>query len=171
MQVQHQRNISMGLKEMSRAIYKSEGILGLYRGFQATIQREIPFACIQYPLFEYLKIAWMRFGSSTADEQDRRLEPWKGALCGSIAGGITGFLTTPLDVIKTRIMLAESMHKTKPYNLPWHGLRQLYLEGGLKKMFAGAGPRTLWISVGGFLFFGAYEKTSSILDTVTRSPT
>lgn len=160
----------MGLREMSRSIYKSEGVLGLYRGFQATIQREIPFACIQYPLFEYLKIAWKRLEAEKGHEQ-QRLEPWKGALCGSIAGGFTGFLTTPLDVIKTRIMLAESLHKTRPYRTPWHGLQQLFLEGGVKTMFSGAGPRTLWISVGGFLFFGAYEKSSSVLEKITRSPT
>ncbi len=36
-----------------------------------------------------------------------RLEAWQGAVCGAVAGGIAAGCTTPLDVAKTRIMLAN----------------------------------------------------------------
>lgn len=33
--------------------------------------------------------------------------PWQGAVCGAVAGGVAAAITTPLDVVKTRIMLAQ----------------------------------------------------------------
>jgi solute carrier family 25 (mitochondrial S-adenosylmethionine transporter), member 26 len=33
------------------------------------------------------------------------LRPYEASLCGSAAGGVAAVLTTPLDVLKTRVML------------------------------------------------------------------
>ena len=76
---------------------------GLYRGFGITIMREIPFTMIQFPLFEALK-RWQanRLGKDKAN-------PLEAAVCGSIAGGVGAAFTTPLDVLKTRIMLARNV--------------------------------------------------------------
>jgi solute carrier family 25 S-adenosylmethionine transporter 26 len=139
-----------GLASAVKYIYQNEGLLGFYRGFQATLQREIPFACLQFPLYEYLKHRW---------DVDKA---WQAALCGSVAGGVTAALTTPLDVIKTRTMLSKK-NDVHQYRSPWEGIRVLWKEGGLRRLFAGVGPRTVWISVGGFIFFGAYEKAKQVL--------
>lgn len=151
----------VGLLQSAKELYKAEGTLGFYRGFQATIQREIPFACVQYPLYELLRRNWAK------TRPDGQLEPWRGALCGSFAGGLTGFLTTPLDVIKTRVMLSsDPNHSSHPID----AMKQIFREGGLRRLFAGALPRTAWISLGGFIFFGAYEKSGSLLHKFTKPP-
>jgi solute carrier family 25 S-adenosylmethionine transporter 26 len=36
-------------------------------------------------------------------------------------------------------------------------LRAIYLTEGLKTLFSGVVPRTLWISAGGAVFLGVYE--------------
>lgn len=64
--------------------YRTEGIKrGIYRGFGATILREIPFSFIQYPLWEYLKLHWTEFTGLP-------LTFVSVAMCGAIAGGIAG---------------------------------------------------------------------------------
>lgn len=62
--------------------------------------REIPFSLIQFPLWEYLKVRWSRWQGSP-------IAPYQSMLCGSVAGGLSAFLTTPLDVAKTNIMLQD----------------------------------------------------------------
>ena len=36
---------------------------------------------------------------------ERPILPYETAVCGSVAGGIAAAITTPLDVLKTRVML------------------------------------------------------------------
>lgn len=136
---------------------KTEGIRrGLYRGFGTTIMREVPFSFIQFPLWEYFKLHWTSF-TGTA------LTPVSVAICGAIAGGIAAGLTTPLDVVKTRVMLADKSEaqQSNAYRI----LRGIYRERGIRGIFAGFVPRVLWITLGGAIFFGFYDLTSRILSS------
>lgn len=129
-----------------------EGVIrGLYRGWGATIFREIPFTVIQFPLYEALKLNWAQW------QNKDKVAPWQGAVCGSMAGGVAAASTTPLDVIKTRIMLNES--KVGIVSI----VKGIVKEEGWKGFTAGIGPRTMWISAGGAIFLGVYETVSSLI--------
>ncbi|CAB4252781.1 similar to Saccharomyces cerevisiae YNL003C PET8 S-adenosylmethionine transporter of the mitochondrial inner membrane, member of the mitochondrial carrier family [Maudiozyma barnettii] len=131
-----------------------EGIRkNLYRGWSTTIMREIPFTCIQFPLYEYMKKRW-----KTAEGSEILL-PWKGAICGSIAGGIAAAVTTPLDFLKTRIMLHTTSERTGAM------VRTILKEEGPLVFFSGIGPRTMWISAGGAIFLGVYESVHYMLSS------
>lgn len=158
--------------------FQTHGILGFYHGFGTTLIREIPFAFIQFPIYEaFKKIVGdykIRNGSS--------LTSVDAAMCGSVAGAFAAAVTTPLDVIKTRIMLGSDA-KGIPYKGFFDTFSRLCIEGkeretirvgggvvveGSSKgsllgnyriFFAGVGPRTMWIGIGGFVFFGAYNMS------------
>lgn len=126
-----------------------EGVLrGLYRGYGTTILREIPFTMIQFPLYEYIKhTRAVSLGLAHVGE----LSPADGSVAGSIAGGVAAAVTTPLDVVKTRLML----HKDP---IPLARLvRDILAEDGYAAFWKGVGPRTMWISAGGAIFLGVYE--------------
>lgn len=86
-------------------------------------------------------------------------------MCGSIAGSIAASVTTPLDVVKTRLMLGKDA-KGVAYTGTLDTFSRVYKEEGVKRLFSGIGPRTMWISIGGFVFFGMYEKATNTFATV-----
>lgn len=134
---------------------REEGFRGLYRGYRSTVLREIPFSLVQFPLWEYLKTLWSR-------RQGHTLYSWQSAVCGAAAGAVAAFVTTPLDVAKTRIMLAKAGTTTASGNIPLV-LYDVWKSRGLTGLFAGSVPRVTFISVGGFIFLGAYEKVRRTL--------
>ncbi|XP_063916166.1 S-adenosylmethionine mitochondrial carrier protein homolog [Zophobas morio] len=157
--VKQRRQTSTNKKHTSRKILmhaiRSEGVIkGLYRGFGSTIFREIPFSFIQFPVLEYLKTVYrVNFKNNIP------LESWEVANCGAVAGGFAAAVTTPLDVAKTRIMLADK--KTAINMRVRTVLKQVYHEKGFKGLFAGFTPRVLWITIGGYIFFGTYDLSKN----------
>lgn len=75
-----------------------------YRGWGVTVMREIPFTVIQFPLWEAMK-AWR------GQKKGSKANAIESAVFGSISGAIAAAATTPLDVLKTRLMLAKKVSK------------------------------------------------------------
>ncbi|KAJ4482454.1 mitochondrial carrier domain-containing protein [Lentinula aciculospora] len=134
----------------ARILWTSNGIKGFYKGFGITVMREIPFTSLQFPLYEFLKL---RLSNALGRKP---LYAHEAAICGSIAGGFAAAATTPLDVLKTRVML-DLRDPTLPSPSLLSRLRTIYIEEGSKALFAGVAPRTMWISAGGAVFLGVYE--------------
>ncbi|KAK3775548.1 hypothetical protein RRG08_048184 [Elysia crispata] len=130
---------------------QAEGIGGFYRGYFTTVFREIPFSMMQFPLWEFLKSGW------TEHQGGEPIAAWQSSVCGALAGGTSAALTTPLDVAKTRVMLAERGSMEAQGHMTTV-LKQVASEKGLQGLFAGIVPRVMWISIGGAIFLGVYEK-------------
>jgi len=128
------------------------GVWGeMYRGWSVTVMREVPFTIIQFPLWEDMKKWRMRTKGT------RNVTAVESGVFGSLAGAVAAGLTTPLDVLKTRMMLAREKQAMVPLAM------QILKESGPKAFFAGIGPRILWISAGGAIFLGSYQWTYNTL--------
>ena len=137
-------------------IFAESGVSTFFIGYWTTVAREIPFSFIQFPIYEGLKkvIAFTKGRETTATE---------GAVSGSIAGAIASAATCPLDVVKTRMMLGSKTASGELYVGTVNSLQTIYREEGAAALFSGLGPRVGWITLGGFVFFGAYEKAMELL--------
>ncbi|KAL0100413.1 hypothetical protein PUN28_019633 [Cardiocondyla obscurior] len=130
----------------------------LYRGYWSTVLRDSPFSIVQFPLWEYFKKNYSFYTK-------REIYPVESAICGAIAGGISAAVTTPLDVAKTRIMLANRTLLSSELKI-LNVLQGVYLQNGFYGLFAGFGPRVMWITLGGFIFFGMYEEAKVLTHTI-----
>ena len=152
------QNLQAGMYRSSRqavlSILRDEGARGLYRGWGSMLAREIPFDVLEFPLYEALKAAWAR-------RKRMPLHPWESALCGSVAGGVAAALTTPFDVVKTRLMTQQA--GVPLYRGVLATMRRVAQEEGVAALFSGTVPRVLWISLGGAIFFGGYETTKALI--------
>lgn len=186
---------------------------GIYKGFGITLTREIPFSMIQFPLYEHLKRKVFdhkfnrNFASLTqahphmAHEElvqravaESQLSPIISSLIGACCGFIAAAATTPLDVVRTRIMLGNDPYGQPYQSNPITAMQRIFTEGcrvakyhatnattsgnvdaalhptlapgdlhkyargGASALFKGVLPRVTWISIGGCVYFGAFES-------------
>lgn len=125
------------------------------------VMREIPFSFIQFPIWEQLKLLMTKDNDQPCDKSD-------AVVCGAIAGGVAAFATNPLDVSKTRVMLAEKNSQLSGGSVMF-ALRTIFREKGVKGLFAGVLPRVTWISIGGAIFLGGYETAAQLMETLLRT--
>ncbi len=140
-------------------VMHSEGFAGFYRGYRSTVLREIPFSLTQFPLWELFKSEWSWL-------RQQNLSPFQSACCGAVAGVIASGITTPLDVAKTRIMLADRLHGHADGRI-LQVLKDVWAVQGFRGVFAGFWPRITWMGIGGFVFFGAYEGAKSLYSVLS----
>ncbi|KAJ0976625.1 hypothetical protein J5N97_012099 [Dioscorea zingiberensis] len=134
--------------EVMLRILEKDGVLGLYAGYSATLLRNIPAGVLSYSSFEYLKaFVLSRTGKS-------HLEPLQSVCCGALAGAISASLTTPLDVVKTRLMTQARGETGNKISVV---VRQIMAEEGLAGFARGIGPRVLHSACFAALGYCAFE--------------
>ncbi|QDS74287.1 hypothetical protein FKW77_003589 [Venturia effusa] len=83
--------------------------LGLWRGYTALAGRNLPFTALQFPMFERLKVFIRDYRDKRGIRTGTLLESGLiTATSAGVAGSISAVVTTPIDVVKTRIMLAAA---------------------------------------------------------------
>lgn len=136
------------------ALRKFNSPAQLWRGYTALTGRNLPFTAMQFPLYEHLRDrlhAWRRRkGVATGTL-------WETGLVTGLAAGSSGtlaaVLTTPIDVVKTRIMLtasdseSSSKHLAAKKELEKHGMDVDKEKERLKDLKARKG-RTGGIAIG-----------------------
>lgn len=133
-------------------------LLGRWRRLfsQSQSRNAIPL-CVEIPLLAEFGL-YELMKRKLVQHRRRDLVLWENAALGSVAGGVAAALTTPLDVVKTRLMTQTNTAVADRYTGVVDALRRVYATEGPMALLSGIGPRVLWISVGGAIFIGSYEE-------------
>eukprot|EP00816_Leptocylindrus_hargravesii_P011346 CAMPEP_0196804206 /NCGR_PEP_ID=MMETSP1362-20130617/3757_1 /TAXON_ID=163516 /ORGANISM="Leptocylindrus danicus, Strain CCMP1856" /LENGTH=414 /DNA_ID=CAMNT_0042176333 /DNA_START=346 /DNA_END=1593 /DNA_ORIENTATION=+ len=154
-------------------IYSTSGILGFFTGFTGVCLRAVPYTMIELGLYDWIK-KWYTaiiIAKRKAQENNRaQLTPKELIVIASMVGGIAGYLTTPLDNIKTKIMLNSSKYSSTSNNGPIvaiiacardmiessnanHGGRR-----GVRSLFDGGVARVAWLMPFTAIYLPLYES-------------
>lgn len=155
---------------LAQKIIREEGIRGLYRGFGASVATFVPSSAIWWSAYG----GWQAFLWKSLDRiQENRnssapLARTEGQLLAVevVAGVLTGCtsasLTTPLDVVKTRLQTRDSantsMTRSGSAAPTWRSTAaELIKNEGLKGLFRGVAPRMVSTSIWGTVMVTTYE--------------
>lgn len=137
---------------------------GLFSGYTALVARNLPFTALQFPMFEYVRARIWDQRSQARERQTRGVIE-TGLVAGSsaaMAGALAAFLTTPSDVVKTRMMVqAGAGNRTQKREGQQRGfgkvMGDVWRERGLIGFFRGGAFRCAWTAVGSGLYLGMYD--------------
>jgi solute carrier family 25 S-adenosylmethionine transporter 26 len=141
--------------------FRDKGIAGLYAGYKAQVVRDIAFHMVQLPLYEAVRDAWVVGVQPLVGSRERHnahapmLSTWESLLCGALTGATSGAVTTPIDVVKTRLMARQ-------VGVGNSSIRQAVVDilsrEGLGGFSAGLAQRATYIACGSAIFFTVYEQ-------------
>lgn len=117
--------------EALRHSIRTEGPLGLFSDGKlvSQVMRDVPYAMVTLVSYEVLQTLFAkRVREQSGTESKAMSSPMTDALCGSCAGGIGTIFTTPMDVIKTRMMTTKQVARPPPPHTYRHTYRQTYTD-------------------------------------------
>jgi solute carrier family 25 aspartate/glutamate transporter 12/13 len=151
-----------GPKRSAMWIVRNLGLFGLYKGAVACLLRDVPFSAIYFPSYAHLKKDYFKEGPENPLGVGRLL------MAGAIAGIPAAYLTTPFDVIKTRLQ-AESRRGQTQYTGVRHAAATIFREEGFSAFFKG-GPARIFRSSPQFgCTLAAYEVLHKLLPGPTST--
>lgn len=137
-------------------IVRNLGLVGLYRGATACLLRDVPFSAIYFPTYNHLKRDY--FGESNT----KKLGILQLLTAGAMAGMPAAYLTTPCDVIKTRLQV-EARKGESQYTSLRHCAKTILKEEGFRAFFKGGPARVLRSSPQFGFTLAAYEVLQGLL--------
>lgn len=148
----------------------------LWTGYTALAARNLPFTAMQFPMFEHMKESIKQYRKDKGTYTGSLIETsLTTAVSAGSAGSIAAVITTPIDVVKTRIMLSATGEKETSGNAHDHRLekqdatrggsktsglmvgREIFKDQGVKGLFRGGTLRAVWTALGSGLYLGVYE--------------
>jgi solute carrier family 25 (mitochondrial S-adenosylmethionine transporter), member 26 len=151
-------------------LVRADGLAGLYRGYKATLLRNIPSTMLRFALYEESKLLlmrsahhglWRRGHASRNTQSSPQISPsrpvklsnWEHVGAGAVSGAIASALTTPMDVIKTRFATGKVPRGTGVVR----AMADVVKDQGLGGLYVGIRPRVLWAALFAAIGFSSYE--------------
>jgi len=172
-----------GMRDAASAIYRNDGIHGLYRGLGVTLVEIMPYAALQFGLYDAFNQLWEQ-AAAKKQQQRHKQQPsqqsyWSSSIdsmlddkkvqaftCGLAAGLLAKLGSHPLDVAKKRYQVA-GLQRSLRYGARVEErvaatpllscLANIYTKEGVAGLWKGSVPSIVKAAPAAAITFTAYE--------------
>ncbi|EAW07834.1 putative mitochondrial carrier protein [Aspergillus clavatus NRRL 1] len=159
----------------------------LWSGYTALVGRNLPFTGLQFPIFEFVRSRVVAARQRRKDARGEDVERWNPVLeravltgmSASVSGTIAAVVTTPIDVIKTRVMLSASLNgengnagggdaQKKASRGTLAVGTEIFRNEGIRGLFKGGAIRAGWTAISLSMYLSMYEGGRFYLENRRR---
>ncbi|CAK0783894.1 hypothetical protein CVIRNUC_007094 [Coccomyxa viridis] len=153
-----------GFMHCLRHTVQKRGVKALFKSYPTTLVMNIPFTALYFASYETAKRGIMKHANS---EESLLIQ----GVAGGAAGGVAAALTTPLDVVKTRLQLEGVGSRTSYRAINLMGtIQHIARNEGSRALWAGIRPRVMFHVPAAAITWSSYETMKVLLRDGTLTP-
>jgi hypothetical protein len=130
-----------GLWDAVTGTASTRGLQGFFLGYDGIMYRDVPYTMLELGLYEVFRTTLLRRSASPTEHSKNPPSAWDDLLAAALTGGITAFLTTPLDAVKTKLMV-DAEYAGYSFADCFAATVEAH---GIGSVFAGVVARVVWI--------------------------
>ncbi|CAM8997161.1 unnamed protein product [Rhodiola kirilowii] len=149
-----------GVRDCMVRMSREEGVRAFYASYRTTVVMNAPFTAVHFSTYEALKKTLGQFSPENASEERIVVHVTAGGAAGALASAVT----TPLDVVKTRLQCQGVCGADKFSNSSiGTAIRQIIAKEGWKALLQGLKPRVLFHTPAAAICWSTYEAMKNFL--------
>jgi hypothetical protein len=156
----------IGCLDALGSIVNAHGVAGLYAGYDGVLLRDVPYTAMELGLYDLFKSLYLSYQQQRYQEkQDDTLQTVERMMIAGLTGGIAGLLTTPLDTVKTKLMVDMDFAGMSF----WDAALTTVENHGPEALFCGALARVAWLVPVTAIYLPTYDFIKNELSKSSSS--
>eukprot|EP00798_Chlamydomonas_sp_ICE-L_P023375 gene23375-30636_t len=148
-----------GVMDCMSQVMRKDGIFAFYKAYKTTLVMNIPYQLIHFTVYDGAKLLMGPLANGRDADDTLAVQ-----LCaGGLAGGLAAAVTTPLDLVKTRLQTEGVYSATRYGNDLLPTLRHIVKTEGQSALWHGLNARVLFHVPSAALCWGTYETAKTFL--------
>lgn len=155
-----------GVVDCIQSIMRSEGLKAFYASYRTTVIMNAPYTATHFATYEAAKASLEGIWPERTKEENLFVH----LTAGGAAGALASIITTPLDVVKTRLQ-CQGVNGAERYGNSsiWAVIRSITKNEGPKALLRGMKPRVLFYTPAAAICWSTYEASKSFLQQLNAS--
>lgn len=149
-----------GVKDCVVRMFREEGFRAFYTSYRTTVVMNAPFTAVHFSTYEAMKKVLSEISPDTASEERILVHLTAGGAAGALASAVT----TPLDVVKTRLqcqgVCGADTFSSGSIRM---ALRQIVAKEGARALLQGLKPRILFHTPAAAICWSTYEAMKNFV--------